>query len=263
MEKLDATLIDLRKLIRANGRQIINHLTSNYIQRDSNGKAIKNISPPICIFCSTVENITKEHIIPRWVFNKNDKAFFNIGANGQSQSYNKSTVPVCGRCNSELLNALEKQVQSIFKVFHDSKTLLDFEATENVIRWLEIIDYKFQVMNIVKRFVSPKNGRYIPFLKDYPIYMLLPNKDWSARRVISEVRWTLNRISIKAKHININSLVVFKTSNTNNHFFHNLNEFLFLEIAQYDIAVFYFYDRVFESIEEARDEAMAIIERAY
>lgn len=118
-------------------------------------------------------------------------------------------------------------------------------------------------MNIVKRFISPKNGKHIPFLKDYPIYMLLPNKDWSVSRVISEVRWTLKRISIKAKDININSLVVFRTTNTNNHFFHNLDEFIFIEIAQYAIALFYFYDRVFESIEEARDEAMAIIERVY
>lgn len=263
MEHIKTKLIDLRKLIRAKSSEVISHLARNYIYRDSNGNAIKNVEPPICVFCAATENITREHIIPRWIFNKNDKAFFNIGANGQSQSFNKSTVPVCGHCNTELLNTLEKYIQSIFKDFHDNGALLDLDATEHVIRWLEIIDYKFQVMNIVKRFISHKNGKHVPFLKDYPIYMLLPNKDWSVTQVMREVRWTLNRISVKSKHFNVNSLVVFKTTNTNNHFFHNLNEFIFIEIAQYGIAVFYFYDRLFDSIEEARDQAMLIIEKVY
>ena len=263
MEKLDLALIDLRKLIRAKSSEVISHLARNYIYRDSNGNAIKDVEPPICVFCAAIENITREHIIPRWVFNKNDKAFFYIGANGQSQSYNKSTVPVCARCNAELLNTLEKQIQVILTDFYKDEMTLDFDSLEHVIRWLEVIDYKFQVMNIVKRFISPKNGKHIQFLKDYPISMLLPNRDWSPSKVISEVRWTLKRISIKAKDIDINSLVVFRTANTNNHFFHNLNEFIFIEIAKYEIALFYFYDRVFESIEEARDEAMAIIERVY
>lgn len=130
MEKHDSKLIDLRKLIRAKSSEVMSHLASNYIYRDSNGNAIKNVEPPICIFCAAMENITREHIIPRWVFNKNDKAFFDIGVNGQSQSYNKSTVPVCARCNADLLNTLEKHIQSVFKAFHDTKTLLDFETTE-------------------------------------------------------------------------------------------------------------------------------------
>jgi|GEM_PF-5936531 len=93
--------------------------------------------------------------------------------------------------------------------------------------------------------------------------MLLPNKDWSVTRVIREIRWALNRISIKARAINANSLVVFRSTNTSNHFFHNLNEFIFIEIAQYGIAVFYFYDGIFESVKATKDEAMAVIDKVY
>lgn len=263
MANLNFNTTKLRVSVRANSSTVIKHLAVNYIYRDSSGKATKNIDSPICVLCATKVRITKEHIIPRWVFNKNDKAFFKIGVNGQSQSYNQSTVPVCAQCNAELLNALEKCVKSIFKDFRDNQTLLDLDATENVIRWFEIIDYKFQVMNVTKRFVSQKHGNHIPFLKDYPMYMLLPNKDWSVTRVIREIRWTLNRISIKAKAVNANSLVVFRSTNTSNHFFHNLNEFIFIEIDQYGIAVFYFYDRIFESVKAAKGAAMAIIDRVY
>ncbi|WP_316772906.1 hypothetical protein [Pedobacter frigiditerrae] len=263
MDKLSQKLIQFRTLVRANNRDVINHLVRNYLQRDQNGRAIRDVEPPFCIICSRSGDISKEHILPRWVYEKDEKAFFNIGANGQPQSYNKATVPMCTRCNSEILNELEKYLQSTFQSFYGDETSLDFDALVNIVRWLELIDYKFQVMNLVKRFVSPKGGKHIPFLKDYPIYMLLPNRDWSPAKVVSEIRWTLNRLSIKSKENNINSLVVFRTKNKANHFFHNLNEFIFIEIVRYKIAVFYFYDRVFDSEEEAKVEATNVLDRVY
>lgn len=263
MEKLNIKLIQLRKLVRANNRNVISHLVRNYLQRDQNGRAIKNIEAPICIICSTTNNISKEHVLPRWIYDKDEKAFFNIGANRQHQSYDKATVPMCTCCNSEILNELEKYLQTTFISFSSDETSLDFDALINIVRWLELIDYKFQVMNLIKRFVSVKGGEHIPFLKDYPIYMLLPNRDWSPAKIISEIRWTLNILSIKSKESGINSLVVFKTKNKGNHFFHNLNEFIFIEIAKYKIALFYFYDRVFDSEEEAKNQAMIVLKRVY
>lgn len=255
-------LVTLRKLIRTNLSTVMTFIDENYVMR-VDGKAVKPTKDLICMFCASRTSITKEHIIPRWIFEKETDKFFNITLNGHDQTYNKSTIPTCDRCNAELLNSLERTIQNLFSSGNMTTSTYTPENVEDVIRWLEIIDYKFHIMNISKRFLSPKNGDYIPYLKDFPLYMLLPNRDYSPYKVLTEIRSVLKRISVKRKTEKINNLIIFKTTNKSRHFFHTLNDFIFLELPKYQLAMFYFYKQTFATSEEARDAAMKIIKEGY
>ena len=92
-------LIHLRKNIRNNQHKIIDTLKINH-------------NTDICIFCGTKNDLTKEHILPQWVYDKNPKKFFITNTNGISQTYNKSVLPCCTQCNNEILGHLE-----YFKIF--------------------------------------------------------------------------------------------------------------------------------------------------
>lgn len=215
------------------------------------------------MFCGSANNITREHVIPRWIFEKDPRKFFDITLNGHSQIYNKTTIPACQRCNAELLSSLERYVKELFRTVDLENSRFSIDELQNVILWLEIIDYKFQIVNITKKFLSPKNGQHIPYLKDFPLYMLLPNRNYSPSQIKSNIRRALKRISMKNKQRHLNSLVVFRTTNKSFHFFHTINDFIFLELPQYGIAFFYFYVKTFEDERQCYKEAMKIIDEVY
>lgn len=254
-------IVAFRKSVRLNIKQIMEFIELNYIRRE-NDKAVKQ-GKPICMFCGSSGPITKEHIIPRWVFQNDTKRFFTITLNGHNQTYNQSTVSACQKCNSALLNHLERKIQILFKQFDpQNKTFSDLEM-QDLILWLEVIDYKFHILNISKRFLSRIDSDHVPYLKDFPLYMLLPEKDYSPKKVLTEIRKTLYRLSVKDKKGNINSIIIFKTNNKTDHFFHTLNDFIFLELARYGIAIFYFYNRTFNDKEKAYKASMEIIKEVY
>lgn len=83
--------------------------------------------------------------------------------------------------------------------------------------------------------------------------------EFSPEKAITQLRNAQRRVTIKSKVKNINSLVIFKTKNKKFHFFHNINDFIFIELPKFQVALFYFYSRTFENIEQAKDEATKII----
>lgn len=89
------------------------------------------------------------------------------------------------------------------------------------------------------------------------------NIDYSPNKAVSQIRIAQKRVTTKSKSNNKNSLVVFKTKNESFCFFHHLNDFIFLELPKYRVALFYFYSKEFENNEIARDEAMKIIKYVY
>lgn len=251
-----------RKAVRENVKDVVNYIDRNYVLRE-NDKAVQPSKQKICMFCGSGQNISKEHIIPRWVFNKNTKAFFTVNLNGLDQTYNKATVPACTQCNSELLNDLEKLIQGLFENRNVVKNPFEWGETQEIIRWLELIDYKFQIYNITRKFLASKKVGKIPYLMDFPLYMLLQNKDYSPFQVLSAIRRSLKRLSIAKKYKHLNSLVVFKTTNKGFHFFHTIDEFIFLEFPRYQIALFYFFKEEFDTTKAAYDKAMEIIKKVY
>ena len=251
-----------RKAVRHNVKKVIDYIGRNYVWRE-NDKAVTPSKELICMFCGSNELMTKEHIIPRWIFAKDTKAFFTVTLNGLDQTYNKATIPACLKCNSDLLNDLERFIQRLFTNRDVSADPFDWEEIQEIIRWLEHIDYKFQIYNITRRFKASKQVGKIPYLMDFPLYMLLPNKDYTPFQVLSAIRRSLKRLSIARKYDHLNSLVVFHTTNKGFHFFHTVDEYIFLELPQYQIAVFYFFKEKFNTVKEAFDKATTIIKKVY
>ena len=249
----------LRTALRNNCKKIIENLVENNIQRNKKVPAL----PDICMFCGSPNNLTKEHVLPRWVFDNSTKRFFITDINGLSQTYIKTTIPACLNCNSGILNSLEKYIQKIFENRNIKMNPFSLEELENIIRWLDVIDYKFQILNIRRTFKASKKAGYIPYLADFPLSVLRKSIDYSPSKTLTEIRRSQKRVFTKNKNKNINSLVAFKTKNKGFYFFHHMDDFIFLELPKHQIAIFYFYKRVFGDELSAYREAMGMIKTAY
>lgn len=246
---LENRLIHFRKNIRNNQCNIVDTLKVNH-------------NSSLCIFCGTKNDLTKEHILPQWVYDKNPKKFFTTNTNGISQTYNKSVLPCCTQCNNNILGKLEYVIQYKFKKLDLELKHFEFDDLELIILWLEIIAYKLQVMDIRRKFKKDKNSDFIPYLADFPI-ALLQDLSLSPSKVFSNLRNSLKRLSIKSKTNKINSLLVFKTKNPDFHFMHSTNNFIFLELPKYNIALFYFLNKEFETQKDAHEECRKILEKEY
>jgi hypothetical protein len=158
---------------------------------------------------------------------------------------------------------MEKAVNTILSG-RDIKTdpLADQEL-EAVIAWLELIDYKFQVISITRQFIAHKDLGFHKYLSDFPISVLDPAFDYSPNWVLQVLRAGMRRMGVKSKSMLLNSLVVFKTHNTSLHFFNKMDDFIFLEMPHKAVALFYFYKQEFESPEAAHDAGMEKIKANY
>lgn len=255
-------IANTKSSIKGYSKRIIDRIINTYVLRENNkSKVIKEAD--ICIFCSFDKNITKEHVIPRWLFDGCTKKDFITNINGIRQTYNKTTVPTCSTCNTDLLNELEKYITALFRTIDFQNNFFKNEEIVNIIRWLEIIEYKFQILNIKRTFLTSKENGFIPYLADFPISLLRSNKEYSPSKVVSEIRRAQRRITVKNKSQNLYSLVIFKTTNPGFHFFHTMDEFIFIELPKYKIALFYFFNKKFETPKDAYIQAMKIIETSY
>jgi hypothetical protein len=249
----------LRTGLKNSSKSIIKNLVENHIQGNKRVAPL----PEICMFCSSPNNLTKEHVLSRWVFDNSSKKFFTTDINGFNQTYIKTTIPVCSTCNSDILNSLEKYIQKIFEHRDIKISPFSLEELENIIRWLEIIDYKFQILNVRRKFKASKKVGYISYLANFPLSVLRKSIDYSPGKAITEIRRSQKRVSTKSKKKNINSLVTFKTKNKEFHFFHDMDDFIFLELPKQQIAVFYFYKKMFDNELSAYEDAMKIINTFY
>jgi hypothetical protein len=248
--ELNDRLIFPRKNIRVNQKKIIDSI----IFRDK---------IDICIFCGSTINLTREHVISKWVFGNLPEKNLKTNTNGISQPYIKTTVTACSFCNTKVLSSLESEL--VRKFNHKNLALDDFSAKDmfNIILWLEIIEYKFQVLNMRRKFLKSKDGMFILYLKNIPILILQNDASLSISKVFSNLRKALNKLAIKSKFNRYNSLVLFKSTNKEYHFFHKTNEFIFLELANYGLGIFYFFEQEFAYAKHAQKEAMDIIKKVY
>lgn len=252
----------LRITCRSSSKIIVDHIIKNYIQRENN-IAVKQKELDICMFCGSMAKITKEHVLPRWTFDNCSKRFFKTNINGITQHYNKTTIPACAICNNDILASLEKYIIKIFAEVDLNYSHFSYEELQNIIRWLEIIDYKFQVLDNRRKFQKSAVAGYIPYLADFPLSMLRMDKEYTIYSVITELRRSQKRITIKNKAKHVNSLIIFKTRNSDFHFFYEMDDFIFIELSTYGISIFYFYKATFEKIEDAYNEAMKLINKYY
>lgn len=257
---LDEKLVSIRTSARKKFKVIMDHLIHTKISRLASPE---DRASDICSFCASTENLTKEHVIPQWVYEGSVKNFFITKMNELGQTYNKTTIPACSECNNNNLSALEKHLTDLFsKIKLPAEFFSDIELA-NIIRWLEIIEYKFQVLNARRVFLTHKEKGYIESLSDLPLTVMRNSVDYNPFRAVKELRSSLRRITVKNKNQYLNSLIIFKTSNKSLHFFHKMDDFIFLEIPQFQIAVFYFFNRTFDTNLEAQKEAWKIIKEVY
>ena len=256
---IDSKLTTLRVRMRENSKLIIDNINKTYIVRNPQ-KTEKKL---FCSFCGSLNNITKEHVLPKWTYQNNPYKFFTTNINELSQTYNSATIPACSECNNELLSELELYINSIFGRVDFETTFFINKELCNIITWLEIIDYKFQVLEVKRRFLTSKSGGFIPYLKDFPISVFRKGLKDNPVNVVSEIRSSLKRITVKGKQKNINSLLIFKSINRDFYFFHIMNHHIFLELPQYNMAIFYFYNKRFSSGKQAQSEGMRIINESY
>ncbi len=246
---IDKRLISLRNKIRHNGKKVIDALIDNHCAE-------------ICLICGSTENLTKEHVLPKWIFENNQKKHFITNINGLRQSYSKTAVPACSECNSYILGSLERYLEVWFRQANLSFDFIDNEIIEKVIIWLELIDYKFQVLNLRRKFIKVKDGEFVPYLAEMPL-SIMQNISISPSKVFSHLRSSLKRLSVKSKVKKMNSLLIFKTTNKNFHFFHKMNDFIFIELPKHEVAFFYFYIKEFVTPVEAYNQAMEYMEMVY
>ncbi len=250
----------LRVKLRKNSKMVMEDVLTRHIPKIS---AKDKVKKEICIFCASAEGITREHVLPKWTFEKNTDMFFITDINGSEQTYNKTTIPACADCNNNVLASIESYIISLFKGVDLQKSFFSNEDLKNIIRWLEIIEYKFQILEIRRKFTKSKYADYIPYLSDIPVSIMRENINYSPSKAIAQIRIAQKRITAKSKKEKENSLVLFKTKNESFHFFHHLNDFIFLELPEYRIAMFYFYSRTFQNTKEAYESAMEIIKSVY
>lgn len=248
--KLNSRLVDFRKKIRKNQKKVIDSIIDNH-------------KASICIFCGKAENLTDEHVIPQWVYDHCIKRDFITTANNKLQTYHKTKVPACEECNRYILGLLEDYLK---KKFTSTDLNKDFFAPEDIVKiilWLETIGYKLQVLDLRRTLNKIEGSEYSQYIGKMPIAMFQGPLDQSPSKVFSNLRKSLKRLSIKSKKSRHNSLHIFHTKNPSFHFFQKNNDFIFLELAKYNIALFYFYEREFIDYEESKTQAHSIIKEAY
>ncbi len=243
-------LIQFRKKIRLNQKKVIDAI-------------VKDHSTNNCIFCGDSEQLTREHVIPQWVYKRCTKRTFVTTTNGVSQTYNKTTVPACKDCNSNILGSLERHLKHEFERVDVREQDFSRETYELIILWLESLEYKFQALDLRRNLNKVKGSKYIPYIGNMPISMFQGPLDTSPSKVFSNLRASLKALSIKSKSENLNSLCVLYTKNTDFHFFHSTNNYIFIELAEYGVAFFYFFKRRFDRPESASLEAQEIVKKEY
>lgn len=103
-------LVELRTAIRSNIKIVIDYISLNHIVRGDN-ISTHVPAPSICMICGNSNKITKEHVIPRWIFEKDPHKFFEITLNGQGKTYNKTKSGIRGSACSGLCKEITEEVE--------------------------------------------------------------------------------------------------------------------------------------------------------
>ncbi len=247
---LNKKLIEFRRKIKLNQTNVINSIIDNH-------------SANICVFCGETKNLTREHVIPQWVYDHCTRRTFITTANKNAQTYNKATVPACQDCNNSILGELERFLTHRFNDIDLQNDFFTDDEINKIILWLEIIEYKFHVLNLRRNLNKVQGGKYIPHIGKIPIAMFQGPAEQSPTKVFSNLRNALKTLAIKSKAVKHKSLCILRTTNPDFHFFHSTNNFIFIELAKYNLAFLYFYKKEFASSEEAATLAQEIVQREY
>jgi hypothetical protein len=180
--------------------------------------------------------------------------------NKQTLIYNKAVVPACSKCNNSILAFVEEYIIKVIQNMDASNDCSD-EDVCNIIRWLEIIDYKLQVLDCRRKYIKYGNSEYDRDWGRFPISMMRHFLTMSPWKSYDWLRNCQRRISVKAKIEGINSFVVLKPRIPHFYFFSQPNQYIYISFPIFGIAIFYFFKRRYENYEDAAAEAISIIKK--
>lgn len=253
MEGIDFNLRKLRVNLRKQGIEI----SENVFRRFH--PATRNIGDEICVFCKSTSKLTREHVLPKWLFEKDVESKFISSVNRQTQSYNKAVIPACSYCNNSILAEIEKNIIYIFQNL-EIENHLSVEDFSNIIRWLEILDYKLQVYDCRRKYIKHGNSKYDPAWGHMPVAWMRHFIDMNPFKALDYLRKSQRRITVKSKIDRFRSLVLFEAPKPDFDFFTQPDEYIYVSFPMYKIAVFYFLRKSFEDPEEAFQEALYYID---
>lgn len=244
----------LRGNLRRHGAVIAEDVWKRYHPMNSRPKE------EICVFCNSPSAITKEHVLPKWLFESDTDSTFISSINRQTQTYNKAVVPACAVCNSSILAFIENQVIRTIQLLATSDDC-GKEDLCNIIRWLEITEYKLQVLDCRRKYIKQGDLPYDHTWGVFPVAMMRHLIDAAPWKTFQWLRRAQRRIMVKAKDNCANSLVVINTKVPHFYFFSLPDEYIYISFPMYNIAVFYFLKRRYESYKDAAKEAVVLIKK--
>lgn len=259
MSIVDINLRKLRVNFRKQGKEISDDVFGRFHPTTGN-------TEEICVFCKSRGKLTKEHVLPKWLFENDVESKFISSVNKQSQSYNKAVIPACPDCNNTILSEIEKNVIGVLHKVDENNQLnlnINIEDISNIIRWLEILDYKLQVYDCRRKYIKYGESEYNPLWGNMPASWMRHFIDMNPFKALDYLRRAQRRIMVKSKIDRFPSIVFFKTSTPHFNFFTQPDEYIYVSFPMHRLSVFYFLRKKFEESDEAYNEALYYIDGVF
>jgi len=254
MIEIDLKYRHLRVNLRKHGRNIAEDVFKRF-------HPATEPKEEICVFCNSSSNITKEHVLPRWLIEDELNNTMTSIVNKQTLIYNRAVVPACSGCNNSVLAFIEKNIINTIQRLDISGDCSD-EDLANIIRWLEIIDYKLQVLDCRRKYIKYENSEYDSTWGKFPVSMMRHFITMNPWKSYDWLRNSQRRIIVKEKICeNMNHFVIMRPRKAHFNFFNQPNQYIFLTFSTCRLAIFYFFKMRFDFYEHATAAALDIIKK--
>ena len=191
---------------------------------------ISDYEKECCIICGTDKNITKEHLLPKWVFENDVKKSFFISPEDTLYSYRLSYLPCCKTCNSSVLGNFEHHIREILK--RESKNFTISEK-EDIIFWTKYLDFKFKIFGVEKACHKNTKSKSNIGLWDKP------------RNNPKNFFYDLFDLPATTS-----SLIISEPKQKNFDFFYWKDHYFSITLPQCNVSIIYFFTNKIENIEE-------------
>ena len=191
---------------------------------------ISDYGKECCIICGTDKNITKEHLLPKWVFENDVKKSFFISPKDTLYSYRLSYLPCCKTCNSSVLGNFEHHIREILKRENKNFTISE---KEDIIFWIKYLDFKFKIFGVEKACHRNTKSKSNIGLWDKP-----RNNPKNFFYDLFDLPATTN------------SLIISEPKQKNFDFFYWKDHYFSITLPQCNVSIIYFFTNKIENIEE-------------
>ena len=191
---------------------------------------ISDYGKECCIICGTNKNITKEHLLPKWVFENDVKKSFFISPEDTLYSYRLSYLPCCKTCNSSVLGNFEHHIREILKRENKNFTISE---KEDIIFWIKYLDFKFKIFGVEKACHRNTKSKSNIGLWNKP-----KNNPKNFFYDLFDLPATTN------------SLIISEPKQKNFDFFYWKDHYFSITLPQCNVSIIYFFTNKIENIEE-------------